>query len=113
MLSKEGYKNLQKLKEGIKSTWGEKVHFTIAQELPLPVDAFRIEILVYGKYKILVEYEGGTFAYKLWSGAYFEYLDSLVDEKIVYGFKSMLQDNIVKNFAILDRYLQQKMKEQN
>ena len=102
MLSNEGINNLNLLKYWALKTWEENVIFIKETGTQIPVDAFTIEMRVYKKFKVLIEYEVSTFAFKLWTGNKYEYIDRFTNNKIIYGFDSMKTENIQNNFKILD-----------
>jgi hypothetical protein len=107
MLSSEGINNLNLLKEMIFNTWGNNVVLLNERIMQIPVDAFEFQMQLYGSKKVLLEYETGTFALKLWTGERFEYLDKFVNDKIIYGFDSMIPENIQHNIYVLDKLLNQ------
>ena len=88
MLSNEGVSNLKLLKDMLLRTWRNNVTILSETETQIPVDAFELLIVFYGHHKVLLEYEMGMFAFKIWTGKKFEYLDKFTNEKIVYGFDS-------------------------
>ena len=85
--------------------WGKNIVLLSEKEVKIPVDAFEIHAKIYGCYRIFLEYEIGTFALKIWTGKDFEYLDSLTNDKIFYGFDSMKPKNIQHNLNIQDKIL--------
>ncbi len=105
MLSNEGVSNLKLLKDMLLRTWRNNVTILSETETQIPVDAFELLIVFYGHHKVLLEYEMGMFAFKIWTGKKFEYLDKFTNEKIVYGFDSMFPQNIQHNFEVLDEVL--------
>lgn len=105
MLSSEGRDNLKLLKDLAAKTWEKNVIIINENVIQIPVDAFVIEMKLYNQFKVLLEYETGTFAFKLWTGEKYEYLDGLTDKKIFYGFDSMLPANTRHNFEVLDTIL--------
>jgi hypothetical protein len=109
MLSNEGMENLKLLKQLAYRTWGTNLQIMAEKVINIPVDAFEIQMKIYCCYDILLEYETGTFALKIWDESKFVYLDKLTDEKVIYGFDSMITDSIMNNFNILDRVLKSNM----
>ena len=105
MLSDEGTRNLQLLKEMILNKWEKRITWTSETVKSIPIDAFELQMQIDESTKILLEYETGTFALKLWTGKEFEYIDDLSGERIVYGFESMNPDNIRHNLEVLDRIM--------
>ena len=107
MLSNEGVANLNLLKEALTNMWKNNIVLEHEKVMKIPVDAFEIQMTIEGSFKVLLEYETGTFALKLWTGDKFEYLDKLTNDKVYYGFSSMLPDSIHNNLEVLDRVINQ------
>ncbi len=105
MLSNEGISNLSLLKDMLVNTWKNNIVILGERKIQIPVDAFEIQMQIYGRNKVMLEYETGTFALKIWTGEKFEYLDKFTSDKIFYGFDSMIPKNIQHNFSILDKVL--------
>ena len=106
MLSNEGDMNRKLLKELALKKWKNNLVIQKEIEIEIPVDAFEIYMLIYGQFKILLEYEIGTFALKIWSGEKYEYLDKFTNDRIVYGFESIVSENITWNYRVLDDVLE-------
>lgn len=105
MLSSEGMQNFRLLKSRLLNTWKNDIVILDEKEKPIPVDAFEIQMIIYGSYRVMLEYETGTFALKIWTGERFEYLDGLTSDKIFYGFDSMIAENIQHNCSVLDKIM--------
>ena len=102
LFSKQGNKNYKLLKDTIFSFWNDNVEIQEEKKIEIPVDAFEIYMQLYGRHKVLLEYETGTFALKLWTGEKYEYPDKFINDKMVYGFDSMTPENIIHNFSVMD-----------
>ena len=105
MLSSEGIANLNLLKGALTKMWNDSIVLEHETVMAIPVDAFEIQMTINGSFRVLLEYETGTFALKLWTGDKFEYLDKIIDDKIYYGFDSMLPDNIYNNLKVLEKVM--------
>jgi len=104
-LGKQGIEKLKLLKNSARDFLGNNLEILCEMISDNPMDAFELEFLLYGKYKVLLEYEISTFALKLWTGEGFEYLDNHSKEKMIYLFDSMKSENILHNFKVLDDVL--------
>jgi len=102
LLSKFGKSNYNLIIREIQSFWAGNVEVQSEKRIENPRDAFELQLRLYDKYEVLLEYEMSTFALKLWTGQEFEYLDNMTDDKMVYGFDSMKPENILHNFKVLN-----------
>jgi hypothetical protein len=89
----------------LNKNWKNNIVLLNEEIKEIPVDAFEIQMQIYGHYKVLLEYEIETFALKVWVGEKFEYLDKYSKDNIFYGFDSMQPEKIQHNFDVLDRIL--------
>ena len=105
MLNNEAIANIEKLKSVATDAFGNNVDFGEIEVIKSPYPAFEMQLTLYKKYNVLLEYETSTFALKLFTGEKFEYLDKVTKDKIFYGFDSMIPENIAHNFDILDKAL--------
>ena len=105
MLSNEGIVNLKLLKDMALNTWKDNIVLSREREIQIPVDAFEFQAQIYEHFKVLLEYETGTFALKIWTGEKYEYIEKFTSNKIFYGFDSMMPKNIQHNFDVLDEIL--------
>jgi len=105
LLTKHGKQNYDLLIKEIQHYWENNVEIISEKRVDIPVDAFELLLCLYEKHKVLLEYETSTFALKLWRNENFVYLDKLTDKIVVYGFESMLSENIIHNFEVLDEVL--------
>jgi hypothetical protein len=108
MLSNEGEKNLKLLQDLAIQIWGTNLNIINVKIHNAPFDIFEINMLIYGCYEILLEYEKGSFATSIKMNNIFIFLDKISDENIVYGFESVLPQNIISNFNILDKTLRER-----
>ena len=105
MLSTEGQKNRKLLKQIAYKMWKADIEILSEREINIPLDAIEIYMLIYGQYNILLEYETGTFALKIMLNGKYEYIDKYTDKKIIYGFDSLIENNIINNYKVLDLLL--------
>jgi hypothetical protein len=111
MLSNEGKNNSQLLQEVAQQLWKNDLQMIKTKVEDAPFDMFVIQMMLYKRHEILLEYEKGTCAISVKVNGKYVYLDKLSNEKIIFGFNSMLPENVVNNFTILDNFLKNKAKE--
>jgi len=105
MLSNEGKNNLEMLKKLANKTWGTNLKIIKTTIRDAPFDTFVFNMLIYEQYEVLLEYEKGTFSTSIKINGKFVFLDQLTDKNVVYGFDSLIPENITLNFNTLDETL--------
>ena len=71
---------------------------------------FIIEMEIFGKFNIKMEYENSTLGISVKQDNMFVGLSKLTNEKVYIGFDSCEPENIQHNFEVLDRTLCKMMK---
>jgi len=106
MLSNEGQNNLQLLRNLAINYWGDNLQIIgIDIHEKAPFDIFEINILIYGKFHVLLEYEIGTFGISVKVDNGLVILSKFTEKEIVRGFDSLVPKNIEHNFKVLDEEL--------
>lgn len=105
MLSKHGTKNLTLLKELINQFWGTNVRIINEEVINAPFDMFKMNIIIYDKFEILIEYDRSIIGISIKIDNNFINLRKLTDKETIKGFESSEKDSILYNFKILDDVL--------
>lgn len=74
---------------------------------------FFLQVKLYNKHNVLMEYERSTLGISLQEGNGNQYiiLSKLTDDKVFRGLQSYKEDNLLHNFKILDDVLKKELKE--
>jgi hypothetical protein len=102
MLSNEGIEHFNLLKELINQFWQGNAQINNEEIINAPFDMFKINVTIYKKFKILLEYDRSIIAIKIKENEKFINLRTLTKKETIKGFKSSEKNNMLHNFKILD-----------
>ncbi|WP_088838921.1 hypothetical protein [Listeria sp. ILCC792] len=101
----------KKLKSLISEYWGEEAS-EIEVEIPdnTPFGIFFLEMKLYGKFKVKMEYERSTLGISVKNENSNDYviLSKMTDQKIYRGLQSYKESNLKHNFEVLNNLLKDK-----
>ena len=92
--------------------WGDNITFGEIEDLGAPWAEFKWPVKIYS-FPILFLYDRSIFDISVPVEDGYRILQLVTPEPIIEGFESTKPQNLFHNLKVLDRYLQQKMKEQN
>ena len=107
MLSENGIRNCQVIKDMLKKVWGNNVRVTGTERMNVPFDEFTVSLLIYGKYETLLTYDRSIIDISVKTADEYVWLTDLTNEEVVEGFESSKPENIEHNFRLLDGVLKQ------
>lgn len=105
MLSEEGLMHLKLLKNLMQQFWGSNARIINEEVLNAPFDMFKMNIIIYDKFEILIEYDRSIIGISIKIDNNFINLRKLTDKETIIGFESSGKDSILHNFKILDDVL--------
>jgi len=105
MLSEEGLMHLKLLKNLIQQFWRCNARIINEELLNAPFDMFKMNIIIYDKFEILIEYDRSIIGISIKIDNNFINLRKLTDKETIKGFESSEKDSILHNFKILDDVL--------
>ena len=111
--NKWAQKHIDIIKNTALEIWGNNIIFDEIRGTAAPVPEFNWYAKIYSKYLVNFHYDRGILSIELPVDNVFYGLSLLANESIIIGFDSLKPQNLFHNLKVLDRYLQQKMKEQN
>ena len=92
--------------------WGDNITFGEIEDLGAPWAEFKWPVKIYS-FRVDFVYDRSILDISIPKEDDFDMLPNLTNEPIIEGFESTEPQNMFHNFMVLDRYLQQKMKEQD
>ena len=92
--------------------WGDNITFGEIEDLGAPWPEFEWPVKIYS-FPLKFIYDRSYFDIAIPVEDGFRALSYLTDEPMLLGRNSLKPQNLFHNLKVLDRYLQQKMKEQN
>ncbi len=111
--NKWAQKHIDLIKKTAMEIWGSNITFDEIKGTSAPVPEFNWYVKIYSLFFIDFHYDRGILSINLPVNDVFYGLSSLADEPVIIGFDSLKPQNLYHNLKVLDRYLLQKMKEQN
>ena len=92
--------------------WGDNITFGEVEDLGAPWAEFKWPVKIYS-FSLKFLYDRSIFGVEIPTENGHDMLRNLTKEPFISGFDSLKPQNLFHNLKVLDRYLQQKMKEQN
>lgn len=90
----------------VKKFWNNAVsEIKVTSMTDEPFDMFTLSMRMYKNYDVLMEYDRGTLSIKVKLQNQYTVLSRLADEPVYRGFEGYKPDNLLHNFAILDKVL--------
>ena len=106
MLSKFGIENFELIKQSIHKFWGNNAVITNAKVIERPFDMFEIYLTINRRHNVLLSYDRSIVDISVQEKGEYVWLTDLTKEKVVEGFESCKQENLIHNFNILNETLQ-------
>ena len=108
----EAQNNIALIKKTAQEVWGDNITFGEIEDLGAPWPEFEWPVKIYS-FPLKFIYDRSYFDIAIPVEDGFRALSYLTDEPMLLGRNSLKPQNLFHNLKVLDRYLQQKMKEQN
>lgn len=90
----------------VKKFWNNAVsEIKVISMTDEPFDMFTISMRMYKNFDVLMEYDRGTLSIKVKLQNQYAVLSRLTDEQVYRGFEGYKPDNLLHNFATLDKVL--------
>jgi hypothetical protein len=95
------------LVDTIRRFWNNSVsEIKVVNMTDKPYDMFTLSMKMYGKFDVLMEYDRGTLSINVKMQDQFIVLSRLTNEQVYRGFEGYKPENLLHNFATLDKVLQ-------
>ena len=108
----EAQNNIALIKKTAQEVWGDNITFGEIEDSGAPWAEFKWPVKIYS-FPILFLYDRSIFDISVPVEDGYRILQLVTPEPMIEGFESTEPQNMFHNFKVLDRYLQQKMKEQD
>ena len=99
----EEEQNIGLIKSTAQRVWGNNVRFGEIKVIDSPYPEFELIMRLYNKINIMLVYDRSTLDIGIPKDGEYVLMDKFTDEPFVRGMRATQPDNLVNNFALLDK----------
>jgi hypothetical protein len=106
MLDSEDNESIARIKKIANIVWGDMCYVGNIKVFNVPFGMFEMPLTIYMRHEVMISYDRSIIDISIKKNGEYKWLTDLTDEKVIEGFESSKEENLLHNFEVLDKVLQ-------